>query len=253
MATQRMSAMAQLRSRPQASRESFVDSYQLSKINTNSSSNSAISAAEQRKVSLQLNPREIASVRHTWNKMLSETNGAETDRLAVLALSTFCSQLYINLLEMDPLLEVAFPSLRHQAALMAGLILSAVNLLENLSEMDDYLVGLGKRHSRILGIEPPQFELMGEALIQTFHERFGTRFTHELEVLWIKLYMYLANSLIQFGVDPVLKLERLILHESVSTIALLTETSHTVVSEKVEEKDKKKRKRKLTRRDCVIV
>ena len=128
-------------------------------------------------------------------------------QLSLHALSTFCTQLYLNLLSMDPELEQAFPSLRHQAVSMAGVMSLAVNSLDNLSSLDAYLEQLGKRHLRILGIEPFQFEMMGEALVQTFVQRFGSKFTQQLEVLWIKFYMYLANTLLQFGLDPVLRLE----------------------------------------------
>lgn len=107
---------------------------------------------------------------------------------------------------MDPKLERLFPSIKHQAVAFAGVMSLTISQLENLSTMNDYLEKLGKRHSRILGIEPAMFEMMGEALIQTFHERFGNKFSHDLEILWIKLYLFLANSLLQFGIDPVLKL-----------------------------------------------
>lgn len=205
------------------------DNYRLTRVGSNDSVNSVFSAVLQYRVTLDLNAKEISLLRYTWDKMLVEEPveaklslpipgllvsriekplpmpGSMASRLPQLALLMFCNQLYLNLLSMDPELEAAFPSLKHQAVSMASVLSLALNSLENLASLDDYLAGLGKRHLRILGIEAPQFELMGEALIQTFHERFGTRFTHELEVLWIKLYMYLANSLLQLGLDPVLK------------------------------------------------
>lgn len=64
---------------------------------------------------------------------------------------------------------------------------------------------LGKRHARILGIDPPHFELMGIALLKTFKDRFGVNFSLELERCWARLYTYLANSILQFGIDPVIK------------------------------------------------
>lgn len=206
------------------------ENYRLTRVNSQSSLGSNFSTQTQYRVQLELSPKEISLLRYTWNRMLAEEPvndlslalampGAmwSTSRdkpLPVVssrqshgALSTFCTQLYLNLLTMDPDLEKAFPSLRHQAVSMAGVMLLAINSLENLTSLDDYLVELGKRHSRILGIEPAQFEMMGEALIQTFVERFGTRFTHELEILWIKFYLYLSNSIIQFGLDPVLRMD----------------------------------------------
>ncbi|OBA24325.1 globin-like protein, partial [Metschnikowia bicuspidata var. bicuspidata NRRL YB-4993] len=209
----------------------YRGNYKVTRVASRTSMASALYVKSQYRVSLDLSAKEISLLRYMWNQMLGEELAEEksgrpssalpipgslwaqakekpassTPRHALGASSMFCSQLYLNLLTMDPGLEVEFPLLRHQAVSMAGVLSLAVNSFENLAQLDDYLVELGNRHSRILGIEPAQFELMGEAFIQTFHERFGTRFTHELEVLWIKFYMYLANSLLQFGLDPVMR------------------------------------------------
>lgn len=208
------------------------DNYGITRVESSSSINSMLSTQSQYKVNLNLSPKEVSLLRYTWNKMLVEelleapqqgqsallaTPGSiwnmvkekpaqVTQRQTISASSTFCSQLYLNLLSKAPELEVAFPSLRHQAVSLAGTMSLAINSLDNLSSLDEYLIELGNRHLRILGTEPAQFELMGEALIQTFQERFGKRFTHELELLWIKFYLYLSNSLLQFGMDPILKL-----------------------------------------------
>lgn len=208
------------------------DNYGITRVESSSSLNSMLSTQSQYRVNLNLTAKEISLLRYTWNKMLVEeqldtpasgliaqlaTPGSiwnmvkekpaqVTQRQTISASSTFCSQLYLNLLSKAPELELAFPSLRHQAVSLAGTMSLAINSLENLASLDEYLIELGNRHLRILGTEPAQFELMGEALIQTFQERFGKRFTHELELLWIKFYLYLSNSLLQFGLDPILKL-----------------------------------------------
>ncbi|QRG39358.1 hypothetical protein FDK38_003796 [Candidozyma auris] len=215
------------------------DSYNLKKVGTNTSLDSNLTVQSKFKVQFHLSPKEISLLRYTWNKMLvdeeletqesslpiegsltvqqekhhsqpqsrQQAATISSSRYASMASSMFCISFYHTLLSMDPELELMFPSLRHQASAFASVISLAISSLENLSVLDDYLTKLGNTHSRILGIEAPQFELMGEAFIQTFHERFGTKFTHELEVLWIKLYMYLANSLLQNGMDPTLKLD----------------------------------------------
>lgn len=118
--------------------------------------------------------------------------------------SLFCSQFYANLLSMEPSLEQMFPSTKHQAVSFAGVLTAAISNLENLQVLETFLNGLGKRHSRILGIEPPHFELMGVAFLRTLQDRFGVHCTVELEDAWSKLYSYLANSILQFGIDPVL-------------------------------------------------
>lgn len=149
----------------------------------------------------------------------TNTNTNTMTRLdsTTIASSLFCRQLYFNLLSKDPTLEKMFPSIKHQAANMAGILSLTISQLENLSILDEYLAKLGKLHSRVLNIEEAHFKLMGEAFVQTFQERFGSKFTKELENLWIKLYLYIANTLLQTGIDPVLKLTRYELNGSFTT------------------------------------
>lgn len=206
---------------------------------------------EQYKVQLNLDQRQIELIRYTWNKMLLEestdldnmpgafTNNTTTSsnkkmvknktntkiESSTIASSLFCRQFYFNLLSKDPELEKLFPSIKHQAVSFAGILTFTISQLENLSNLDEYLSKLGKLHARILNIEAPQFQLMGEALIQTFQERFGYKFNKELETLWIKFYLYLANSILQYGIDPVLKLSR---YESNTTESLMSNNQSNI-------------------------
>jgi hemoglobin-like flavoprotein len=202
----------------------ITPNYQLSRMSTSVSVDSKNFDFEQRyRIKLSLTRKEIELLRYTWNQMITDQPVSQFDAnvtnipgafkqmapsrsgLAVSASSMFCRQFYANLLSMDPNLEKLFPSINHQSVAFAGVISLAVSQLENLLGVEDYLSNLGKRHSRILGIEPAQFELLGEAFILTFHERLGAKFEPQLEILWIKLYMYLANTLLQYGIDPVAK------------------------------------------------
>ncbi|KAM3165113.1 GLOBIN domain-containing protein [Lachancea thermotolerans] len=132
-----------------------------------------------------------------------------TGNTGAFASSIFCQQFYGNLLYMAPSIEAMFPSIRHQAVSFAGVLTMTVNNLDNLSALEAYLCALGKRHARILSIEPPHFELMGLAFLKTIKDRFGVHCTLELEETWSRLYSYLANSILQFGIDPVLKIDAL--------------------------------------------
>ncbi|EGW34977.1 uncharacterized protein SPAPADRAFT_58104 [Spathaspora passalidarum NRRL Y-27907] len=215
------------------------NNYSLTKMDTRQSQDGP---ATQYRVSLSLTKPEIELIRYTWNKMLlddedttprppsrstspgipggypgdetltrdTQSSNSSTAKMikaqsSAIATSLFCRQFYANLLSHEPALEKMFPSIKHQAVSFAAVLSLAVMQLENLSSLEDYLFKLGKRHTRILNIEPVHYELMGEALIQTFHERFGFKFNQELEILWIKVYLYLANSILQFGIDPVMQ------------------------------------------------
>ncbi|KAG0678404.1 hypothetical protein C6P41_004816 [Kluyveromyces marxianus] len=136
-------------------------------------------------------------------------NAPQTATMASSSISSslFCAQFYSNFLSMDPNLEKLYPSLKHQATAFAGVLTMAINNLEDLTAMEAYLNNLGKRHARVLGIHPPQFEMMGIAFLRTIRDRFGVYCTFELEETWARLYSYLANSILQFGIDPILKVD----------------------------------------------
>lgn len=220
--------------------------YQLTQQETNMSLEQYdLETPDRYRIKLQFTKREIEMLRYTWNKMLLEENKSsknmpggfdgddeglkrESTRglttsprqttTSLMASSLFCRQLYANLLTIAPELELLWPSLRHQAVSFAQVMKMTIANLEDLSVLDSFFEKLGKSHARIFGIEPPAYEIMGEALIQTFNERFGSRFTIELEVLWIKLFLYMANSILQFGLDPVLRLHKTDSRQSLSIV-----------------------------------
>ncbi|CAI4049497.1 hypothetical protein SKDZ_14G0940 [Saccharomyces kudriavzevii ZP591] len=140
------------------------------------------------------------TLRSHKNKKKDNNNNNNNNSKVDTAL--FCSQFYDNLIVMDPLLEEYFPSLRHQAVSFCKVLNSAIENLEDVHILDDYIVKLGKRHSRILGIKTIGFEVMGKAFMTTLQDRFGSFFTLELKNLWGKLYSYLANCMITAGKDP---------------------------------------------------
>lgn len=120
----------------------------------------------------------------------------------------FCIQFYNNLVSAIPDIERIIPNIKHQASAFAGVIQVAVDSLEDLTKMKESLLNLGHLHARILGIDAPWFKTMGHALIKTFQDWFGDSpesFPLELEEAWMKLYCFLANSILQGGVDPVIE------------------------------------------------
>ena len=216
-----------------------------------------LEAPDRYRIRLHFTKHEIEMIRYTWNKMLLEENkssrnmpggfgGDDEKKLrrqsmkglsttprqtttSLMASSLFCRQLYSNLLTIAPELELLWPSLKHQAVSFAQVMQMTIANLEDLSVLDSFYEKLGKSHARIFGIEPPAYEIMGEALVQTFNERFGSRFTIELEVLWIKLFLYMANSILQFGLDPVLRLHRTGSRQSsVSTVRNQSTSSNSI-------------------------
>ncbi|CEP25146.1 unnamed protein product [Cyberlindnera jadinii] len=160
------------------------------------------------KPSLHFTAQEIEMVRSSWKEMISDDLSKEGNQSS-FASSLFCIQFYSNLMAMEPELEKMFPSIKHQAMSFSGVLSTAIINLDHLDKLDDYLNNLGKRHARILGIDPPHFELMGAAFLKTVQDRFGHSLTLAMERCWARLYTYLANSILQGGIDPILRVEKL--------------------------------------------
>lgn len=180
------------------SRDSSMAGLNLMRTNTNSSSQTGSN-------SLNTPSAAAAAAATTTGGLVKTGTGFNT---ASFASFLFCIQFYNNLISMDPEIENMIPSIRHQASAFAGVISVAIGTLEDLSKMKESLLNLGHLHARILGIDSPYFKIMGEALIKTFQDWFGNSpesFPLELEEAWIKLYCFLANSIIQGGIDPVIE------------------------------------------------
>lgn len=195
---------------------------------------SSLSIDERRKTSssVSFTQEEMDLIRSSWEKVLTDEVLLEDESLMSsfpgsypsedsrernfdIGLRTgrsslFCFRFYANVLSVAPDLEVLFPLIKHQAVAFAGVLTMAVTQLDNLSSMDAYLEKLGKTHARIIGVEPEMFDMLAKALVQTFFQRLGLYFTLELEIIWTKLYLYLANAILHFGADPIINDDNLI-------------------------------------------
>jgi hemoglobin-like flavoprotein len=161
-----------------------------------------MSPTEYADLQVVFSPEEVQAVRQSWNSMKDDPSSAERTNVHGTASAFFCQQFYENLLGEYPELKVLFPSIKSQASSMAGILSLVISQLENLQRVNDILTSLGKRHSRIIGVEVVHYELVGNALLRTLQDRVGDGFTIDLENAWIKLYSYIANMMLQAGEDP---------------------------------------------------
>ncbi|EDO16644.1 hypothetical protein Kpol_529p24 [Vanderwaltozyma polyspora DSM 70294] len=223
------------------SEESFNEQFTRLHVNdADISMPSFFSGGEIKNAQLNLTPREILLVRKSWGMLLddevvsksasvissmlsgndaTDSGGKSTPVFksieeypyheiktedVLIAGGLFYAQFYGNLISIDPKLDKEFPTLKHQASGFAMVLNTAVINLEDLTILEQYLKNLGKRHFRILGIQAPNFELMGAAFIKTLRDRIGIYYTIELEKIWTKIYYFLANSILKYGADPML-------------------------------------------------
>lgn len=145
---------------------------------------------------------EINLIRVSWNAMKDDPSAHEKACVQGTASAFFCQQFYDNLLGEFPELKVLFPSLKAQSSSLAGIFSLVISQLDNLPRVVEILVSLGKRHSRIIGVDVIHYELIGIAFMKTLQDRFGDAFTLEHENAWIKLYAYISNIMLQAGEDP---------------------------------------------------
>lgn len=146
--------------------------------------------------------QEINDIRKSWNGLKDDPSAQQKATVHGTASAFFCQQFYENLLGEYPELKVLFPSIKSQASSMAGILSLVISQLDNLQRVHEILISLGKRHSRIVGVEVIHYELVGNALLRTLQDRTGDLFTIDLENSWIKLYSYMANLMLQAGEDP---------------------------------------------------
>lgn len=153
---------------------------------------------------------EIAEIRQSWASMRDDQLEVSQEKAVVgTASAFFCQQFYENLLGEYPELSVLFPSIKSQASSMAGILALVILQLDNLPRVKEVLISLGKRHSRIIGVEVTHYELVGNALLRTLADRIQDEFTPELENAWIKFFTYITNMMLQAGEDPPLPAQTL--------------------------------------------
>ncbi len=170
----------------------------------------------QVKITLDLSNEEIAILKKTWDQIVNDKDESGESRpmpmgghgygsvpiFSAVGSTLFCRQMYANLISMTPGIEQLFPSILHQSVAFAGVFSTTISQLDHIEVLDDYLGSLGRRHTRILGVEPFQYELMGRALMRTLSDRFEDDFTNEVEEAWFTLYNYIANKFLQESIDP---------------------------------------------------
>ncbi|VVT51384.1 uncharacterized protein SAPINGB_P003078 [Magnusiomyces paraingens] len=154
-------------------------------------------------LSVTFNTWEISEIRQSWASMRDDKHEVSKEKANVgTASAFFCQQFYENLLGEYPQLSVLFPSIKSQASSMAGILSLVISQLDNLNSVRDVLIALGKRHSRIIGVEVAHYELVGNALLRTLSDRLQDSFSPELENAWIKFFTYITNLMLQAGEDP---------------------------------------------------
>jgi len=107
------------------------------------------------------------------------------------------TRFYDALFARDPSLRAMFrDDLEGQGMRFMSTLKTIVNALDSEEELVAKMADLARMH-QILGIQPAQFDTMGEALMETFTQLLGDAFTPELEAAWRKAYGRISQAMLQ--------------------------------------------------------
>lgn len=135
-----------------------------------------------------MTPEQIQLCKSSW---------AKVEPIADDAAALF----YSNLFESDPSLQPLFKGdMKAQGKKLMEMITSAVNMLDRLDDLLPVVQSLGKRHVAY-GVEDPQYETVGAALIKTLEMGLGNDFTNDVKAAWITAYNVLATTMIKASHD----------------------------------------------------
>jgi len=125
---------------------------------------------------------EIELVKTSWAK--------------VLPISEKAAELfYGKLFELNPEFKKLFPEdMVGQGRKLMAMINTAVNSLDNLSEVIPSVEASGARHVGY-GVKDEDYDTVGEALIWTLEQGLGEAFTDEVKGAWVTTYTILADTM----------------------------------------------------------
>lgn len=141
---------------------------------------------------LTLNQVELNQIKSSWNKI----NKVD-----------FYPDLYVNLFELDPQLRSIFNNndsvISYHCDIFGDLFNFVIDNIDDASLIDEFLYQFVNENQRFSSMAGKYLEPMGNALIQTFRDELSGQFTSVLELVWIKVFVFVANSLLQYEEDIV--------------------------------------------------
>ncbi|GMM36431.1 hypothetical protein DASC09_037560 [Saccharomycopsis crataegensis] len=188
---------------------------------------SSFASTQDENVTLKFTEAEVRLLKWSWNENITTNKDNKNPSASKTAVPTpsapvdgklkhnsiaeafsssqFWSDIYNNVRVLDEDLLKILPTPDHQTVFFTGIIRMAVLSSSDLTVMNEYLRSIGRRHGILFGAEPGYFQTLGIAVIRALNDRFDEDFTPQLEHVWILLYCFISNTMIEScSVDPVL-------------------------------------------------
>lgn len=100
---------------------------------------------------------------------------------------------YEILFSMDNKIQPLFKTdLRIQGIKLIDTLSFVIEHMQDIEKVIPVIKELGDRHQDY-GTKPAHYEIVLEAMIETFEKHFGDSFTHEMRMKWIKLYRFMSE------------------------------------------------------------
>ncbi|WLF76966.1 hypothetical protein PVL30_000673 [Lodderomyces elongisporus] len=139
---------------------------------------------------LNLSPVELHNLRTSWSK----TNQKE-----------FFDKLYPNLLDQNRSLRRIFNNddfvVKHHSEIFADCLQFVISNVQDASLVDEFLYQFVQENQRFASMAVQYLEPMGNAFITTFKQVLNTSWTSVLELVWIKVFVFIANSILGYEED----------------------------------------------------
>lgn len=126
----------------------------------------------------------------------------QTFALATPQAAEIAAQFYQRLFALDPALRPFFSSdVAEQGDKLMTMLAFVVNNLHRPEQILEAIHRLGERHA-YYGVEAHHYTTVGDALLWTLAQHFGSAFTSDVKAAWVAAYQLLAGTM-QEATSPV--------------------------------------------------
>ena len=158
---------------------------------------------------VEINTNDICATKQCWGMIMNSDSTIpfleaqrNPDFQHSSVLTWFFDSFYERFFTLSP---EARPMFHHitisaQGRLLAGVISSALGLLQNKDQLHKRLAAMTQKHS-MKGVKACQYGTMGSALIWAMDLVLGSDFTDDCKVAWTRVYSFLISIIIPVAVE----------------------------------------------------
>jgi nitric oxide dioxygenase len=120
----------------------------------------------------------------------------EAEQISLQFAETFYTRLFQQYPQAQTLFTQRSTDMKRQYRMLMGTLAYVVTNVGNSEKLIPAVQALGRRHTRYK-VKPEHYVMVGAALIETFQERLGSRYTKEMHDSWVDAYDLLSKTMIE--------------------------------------------------------